>query len=142
MHAAPPCGKNKARTRRSGFRFVSFTFFFLLCQPFPHLVSRLAVCFSVISLGAFLVALTGTVATQDVQRLLAAGFDAVLGKPFSMANLKAVLSRQATSPQLAKLSSKPAPKDEPASYLLDGVGGDSKLASQMIRARIQRLLLH
>ena len=66
--------------------------------------------------------------------MLAAGFDAVLGKPFSMANLKAVLSRQATSPQLAKLSSKPAPKDEPASYLLDAVGGDSKLASQMIRA--------
>jgi len=82
----------------------------------------------------FLVALTGNCTDQDVQRLLAAGFDAVLGKPFSMASLKAVLSRQATSPQLAKLASKPPPKDEPASYLLDAVGGDSKLASQMIRA--------
>ena len=83
---------------------------------------------------AFLVALTGNCTDQDVQRLLAVGFDAVLGKPFSMASLKALLSRRATSPQLAKLSSKPPPKDEPVSYLLDGVGGDSKLASQMIRA--------
>jgi CheY-like chemotaxis protein len=82
----------------------------------------------------FLVALTGNCTDQDVQRLLAAGFDVVLGKPFSMASLKAVLSRQATSPRLAKLPSKPPPKDEPASYLLDSVGGDSKLASQMIRA--------
>lgn len=41
---------------------------------------------------------------QDVERLLADGFDAVLGKPFSIAVLNSVLSRLAGTPQRAQLA--------------------------------------
>jgi CheY-like chemotaxis protein len=84
---------------------------------------------------AFLIALTGNTTDRDAQRLLASGFDAVLGKPFSIASLNAVLSRQAAAPQRAKpRSPKSRPARDPVAYLLDRVGGDSKLAKQMIRA--------
>src|SRR6516225_7362393 len=81
---------------------------------------------------ALLVALTGNSTDQDVQRLLAAGFDAVLGKPFNSASLSAVLSAHA--PQLPRRPPpKSPPTNEPAAHLLEGVGGDSQLARQVIR---------
>jgi two-component system, sensor histidine kinase and response regulator len=86
------------------------------------------------SARVLLVALTGNCTDQDVQRLLGAGFDAVLGKPFYISSLNSVLSQQAGTPQLAKPSPpKSAPADEPAAFLLERVGGDTKLARQMIR---------
>jgi len=82
-----------------------------------------------------LIALTGNNTEQDVKRLLAEGFDAVLGKPFSIASLDSVLSRQAATSQPAQFSPEPlAESGNPVAYLLDRVGGDSKLARQMIRA--------
>lgn len=83
---------------------------------------------------AVLVALTGNNTEQDVRRLQAAGFDAVLGKPFSMGRLNAVLGGPPGIPQpgnLPEVDSTPA--DEPVTNLLDRVGGDTKLARQMIR---------
>ena len=83
---------------------------------------------------ALLVALTGNSSDQDVQRLLAAGFDVVVGKPFSIASLNAVLSQHAGAPELGKPSLPRFPAaDRPAAYLLDRVDGDSQLARQMIR---------
>lgn len=81
-----------------------------------------------------LVALTGNNTELDVKRLRAAGFDIVLGKPFSMDSLNALFTVPVGIPQRAHL---PAPSfaaaDEPVANLLDRVGGDRKLASQLIR---------
>lgn len=81
-----------------------------------------------------LVALTGNNTELDVKRLLAAGFDIVLGKPFSMDCLNALFAVPVEISQRAHLpAASYAAADEPVANLLDRVGGDRKLASQIIR---------
>jgi two-component system, sensor histidine kinase and response regulator len=81
-----------------------------------------------------LVALTGNNTELDVKRLLAAGFDIVLGKPFSMDSLSALFAVPAGIPQRAHLpAASSAAADEPVANLLDRVGRDRKLARQLIR---------
>lgn len=80
-----------------------------------------------------IIALTGNESDQDRQRLLAAGFDAVLGKPFRMEAFNALLQRQ----KAARVS--PATGRQPSLLaahgmqdLLQRVGGDEKLLRRMV----------
>ena len=82
------------------------------------------------SSGPVLIALTGNSSPQDRDRLLAAGFDSVLGKPFRLETLTALLSDPTRIPPDASSISLP----EPGSLddLLKRIGGDKKLLCQMI----------
>jgi signal transduction histidine kinase/CheY-like chemotaxis protein len=77
-----------------------------------------------------LIALTGNSSPEDRDRLLAAGFDSVLGKPFRLETLTALLSDPTRIQQDASSISLP----EPGSLddLLKRIGGDEKLLRQMI----------
>jgi signal transduction histidine kinase/HPt (histidine-containing phosphotransfer) domain-containing protein len=77
-----------------------------------------------------LIALTGNNSPEDRDRLLAAGFDSVLGKPFRLETLTALLSDPSRIPPDASSISPP----EPGSLhdLLKRIGGDKKLLRQMI----------
>ncbi len=77
-----------------------------------------------------LIALTGNSSPQDRDRLLAAGFDSVLGKPFHLETLTALLSDPARIPPDA--SSIALPKPGGLDDLLKRIGGDKKLLRQMI----------
>jgi CheY-like chemotaxis protein len=82
------------------------------------------------------VALTGYSSEPDKERLLKAGFDAVLGKPFRMevleAALRTVVSRN-TSPRT------PSPVQHLLSDPLSRVGGDAQLLSRMARTFLEDL---
>jgi CheY-like chemotaxis protein len=86
------------------------------------------------SFRSLLIALTGNNSDQDRQRLLAEGFDAVLGKPFSIGTLNALLR---SAPDLLSFGVRsPADGEQPAfpeKTPLERVGGDEKLLRQMIR---------
>ena len=77
-----------------------------------------------------LIALTGNSSPQDRDRLLAAGFDSVLGKPFHLETLTALLSDPLRIPPDA--SSIALPKPGGLDDLLKRIGGDKKLLRQMI----------
>jgi signal transduction histidine kinase/CheY-like chemotaxis protein len=80
--------------------------------------------------ATIVVALTGYNSDPDRERLMQLGFDAVIGKPFRLNSLDALLRGTAS----------PGAEDQPASAqlatpsenLLQRVGGDEKLARQMI----------
>ncbi len=77
-----------------------------------------------------LIALTGNSAPEDRDRLLAAGFDSVLAKPFRLEALTSLLSDPAHIPP----ESPPDIPPEAGSLedILKRVGGDKKLLRQMI----------
>jgi signal transduction histidine kinase/CheY-like chemotaxis protein len=78
------------------------------------------------------VALTGYNSEPDRERLLRLGFDAVIGKPFRLDSLDALLRGSvspASSAREEKISS--AALRTPTESLLQRVGGDEKLARQM-----------
>ena len=77
-----------------------------------------------------LIALTGNSSPQDRDRLLAAGFDSVLGKPFHLDALTALLSDPAHIPPDASSIAMPNPGG--LDDLLKRIGGDKKLLRQMI----------
>ncbi len=77
-----------------------------------------------------LIALTGNSSPQDRDRLLAAGFDSVLGKPFRLETLTALLSDPSSIPPDASSISLPQPGG--LDDLLKRIGGDKKLLRQMI----------
>ena len=77
-----------------------------------------------------LIALTGNSSPQDRDRLLSAGFDSVLGKPFHLETLTALLSDPSRIPPDA--SSIALPKPGGLDDLLKRIGGDRKLLRQMI----------
>lgn len=81
-----------------------------------------------------IVALTGNNTPQDRDRLLAAGFDYVIGKPFRLESLEAFLLNPSNIEALDPMPEKP-PVKETASWedLLQRVGGDEKLLRQMLR---------
>jgi len=79
------------------------------------------------------IALTGYDTEQDRARLLRAGFDSVIGKPFRLGALETLIhvSPQEVPPdEKRELVSVPA--QTPVANLLDRVGGDETLARKMI----------
>jgi signal transduction histidine kinase/CheY-like chemotaxis protein len=81
---------------------------------------------------SFLVASTGNVGAEDVQRLKQAGFDHVLGKPFCLEDLNAILasSPAATTPAAPPRTTPPAQAN--FTEILARIGGDEKLLKRMI----------
>jgi CheY-like chemotaxis protein len=79
------------------------------------------------------IALTGYSSEPDRQRLLRAGFDSVIGKPFRLDALDALL-RDSSGESIPKKEMQAAPgrRQTPIESLLDRVGGDEKLAGKMI----------
>jgi signal transduction histidine kinase/HPt (histidine-containing phosphotransfer) domain-containing protein len=77
-----------------------------------------------------IVALTGYNSDPDRERLMQLGFDAVIGKPFRLDALDALLRGKGSPSAEQKLAS--GPRGTPAENLLQRVGGDEKLARQMI----------
>lgn len=80
---------------------------------------------------SFLVVSTGNAGVDDVRRLKEAGFDHVLGKPFQLEDLNAILSSSpaAAADLPASLS---APVGATFAELVVRVGGDEKLLKRMI----------
>ncbi len=78
-----------------------------------------------------LVAITGNNTDDDCRRLIAAGFDAVIGKPFRLEALTALV---ASEPQAARtnLDTPAAPLSAPITPL-ERIGGDEKLLRKLIR---------
>jgi two-component system sensor histidine kinase/response regulator len=79
------------------------------------------------------IALTGYSSEPDRQRLLRAGFDSVIGKPFRLDALDALLrdSSGESIPKREKLAAT-GRGETPVKSLLDRVGGDEKLVGKMI----------
>jgi signal transduction histidine kinase/ActR/RegA family two-component response regulator/HPt (histidine-containing phosphotransfer) domain-containing protein len=80
------------------------------------------------------VALTGYNSEPDQERLVGAGFDLVVGKPFRVDSLDAIL-RGASAEPLSEAEKEvvSAPRRQaPMANLLDRVGGDEQLARQMV----------
>ena len=81
-----------------------------------------------------IVAFTGNNTPEDRARLIRAGFDAVVGKPFRLETLGAFL-RDPTSMQALEFDSERQQAKDSGNYaaVLRRVGGDEKLLRQMIR---------
>lgn len=83
-----------------------------------------------------LIALTGYNSEPDQERLIQAGFDSVIGKPFRIDSLDAVLRGSVENTPTApgkRISPAPNPRPQtPVATLLDRVGGDEQLARKMI----------
>ncbi len=81
-----------------------------------------------------LVALTGNNTNDDRERLIAAGFDSVLGKPFRLESLEAFLRSPGSFDVVAAFpEERPMKQGASLEDLLQRVGGDEKLLRQMIR---------
>lgn len=81
------------------------------------------------------IALTGYNSDPDRDRLLHAGFDSVIGKPFRLEALDALLQgtpHREAAPVLQKPSVPHGKAETPVETLLARVGGDEKLARKMI----------
>lgn len=78
------------------------------------------------------IALTGNNTDSDRDRLLLAGFDSVIGKPFRLESLDALFGPSAVKPQVEKKAAVAESVQTPAENLLDRVGGDARLARKMI----------
>jgi signal transduction histidine kinase/CheY-like chemotaxis protein len=83
-----------------------------------------------------LVALTGYSSEPDQERLVRAGFDSAIGKPFRIDSLDAVLrGTSEEAPHALKTATVPTPTpttQTPTENLLDRVGGDAQLAHKLI----------
>jgi len=90
---------------------------------------------------AFLVAVTGNNTVQDRDRLLAAGFDAVVGKPFRMEALNNLFRGMETlRNSSAGAIEQDAPVDtDPILVLSQRVNGDKQLMKQMINTFLHDL---
>jgi signal transduction histidine kinase/CheY-like chemotaxis protein/HPt (histidine-containing phosphotransfer) domain-containing protein len=81
----------------------------------------------------YLVASTGNNGAEDIRRLKAAGFDSVLGKPFRLEDLHALLQSAGADKGTAREASKPAARQKmDFARLLASVDGDEKLLKRMI----------
>jgi CheY-like chemotaxis protein len=80
-----------------------------------------------------LVALTGYNSDSDRERLIRAGFDSVIGKPFRLEDLDALFEKAGgKGTQGGSKKSISAPAESPFAILLDRVGQDEKLARKMV----------
>jgi signal transduction histidine kinase/CheY-like chemotaxis protein/HPt (histidine-containing phosphotransfer) domain-containing protein len=81
-----------------------------------------------------IVALTGNTTEQDQERLLGAGIDRCLGKPFHLADLLRTLGELTLQPlENSQAETAPPPKSEGEQDLLARVGGDVRLLRTMIK---------
>lgn len=81
----------------------------------------------------FLIASTGNSSAEDIRRLKEAGFDTVLGKPFQMEDLNAMLSSISVASAVPLSPPKPpAPSATDLTALLARIGGDEKLLQRML----------
>lgn len=79
------------------------------------------------------IALTGYNSEPDRQRLLGAGFDSVIGKPFRLDTLETLLRGASTESVFAAAKPIPAASvKSPWENLLDRVAGDEKLARKIV----------
>jgi signal transduction histidine kinase/CheY-like chemotaxis protein len=79
------------------------------------------------------IALTGYNSEPDRERLLRAGFDSVIGKPFRLEALDALLHVSSDTPNQSSERKKDlTDAQSPVANVLERVGGDEKLARQMI----------
>jgi len=78
------------------------------------------------------IALTGYNSEPDRQRLLHAGFDSVIGKPFRLDALEALLQGAAESVSAAPTVAPRAVVKSPWEIVLDRVAGDEQLARKMV----------
>jgi CheY-like chemotaxis protein len=86
------------------------------------------------------IALTGYSSEPDKERLLKAGFDAVLGKPFRMEILDATLRQMASGGVALGAASGPSlPAQDPPADPLARVGGDAKLLARMAQSFLDDL---
>lgn len=85
------------------------------------------------------IALTGYNTEADKQRLLRAGFDMVLGKPFRFDLLEATLSAITKHHSPQDKHSPPADPQSPPASVLARVGGDEQLLARMAQAFLQDL---
>jgi CheY-like chemotaxis protein len=82
---------------------------------------------------AFLIALTGNNTEDDKARLRREGFDAVLGKPFRLEGLIAILDAASSTLPLTSAPKKPAAAISAGiDDLLGRIGGDKRLLNKMI----------
>ena len=80
-----------------------------------------------------IIAVTGYNSEPDRERLLRAGFDSVLGKPFSLGALEALLqAAPGNAPAAGDGEPAAAANQTPVAHLLERLGGDEKLARKMI----------
>jgi two-component system, sensor histidine kinase and response regulator len=84
------------------------------------------------------VAVTGYSSESDQERLLKAGFDAVLGKPFRMDALDATL-RSASVGKLRTRHATSASAEDVSADVLARVGGDAQLLAQVARTFLEDL---
>jgi two-component system sensor histidine kinase/response regulator len=83
---------------------------------------------------AFLIALTGNSADEDVARLRGEGFDAVLAKPFRLEALSEILDAAGGAGARSSSLRTPSPGTSAGiEDLLRHIGGDRKLLHKMIR---------
>jgi CheY-like chemotaxis protein len=84
---------------------------------------------------AFLIASTGNTTPDDVRELKEAGFDVVLGKPFRLEDLNALLPASSRMAPVAtpEASQGATPSTAPFEELVERVGGDEKLFRRMIQ---------
>jgi two-component system, sensor histidine kinase and response regulator len=85
------------------------------------------------------VAVTGYNSEPDKERLLSAGFDAVLGKPFRMEVLEATLRSAASEGASGMADTRSSATQDPPADLLSRVGGDAQLLAQMARTFLEDL---
>jgi signal transduction histidine kinase/CheY-like chemotaxis protein len=78
------------------------------------------------------IAVTGYNSEPDRERLLKAGFDSVIGKPFRLDSLEALLHGSYGITAVPAKSQVARPEDSPYQVVLERVGGDAKLARKMI----------
>jgi two-component system sensor histidine kinase/response regulator len=81
----------------------------------------------------FIIALTGNNTPEDCRRLLAAGFDAVLGKPFRIESLNALINAAPEHLSRPEKSVLPPPASVVQKTPLERVGGDQVLLRRLIR---------
>lgn len=83
---------------------------------------------------SIVIAMTGYNSEPDRERLLQAGFNSVIGKPFRLdmleATLRSSLEKESSG---AKQTASVAVSESPADELLNRVGGDKKLLRRMIQ---------
>jgi CheY-like chemotaxis protein len=80
-----------------------------------------------------IIALTGYNSDPDRERLLNAGFDAVIGKPFRLDALDALVRGSSEgSPPISEPKTSIAFAQTPLDNLLERVGGDDELAGKMV----------
>jgi signal transduction histidine kinase/DNA-binding NarL/FixJ family response regulator len=81
-----------------------------------------------------MLSLSGNSSDADKRRLLEAGVDACLSKPFHAEELNRALARFASrTREVAKAAAATAAADDDEARLLQSVGGDAKLLQQMIK---------